>query len=103
MAKAIGLSHVTIGRIWQTFGLKPHRTETFKLSPDPLLIEKVATRSCLETQETMSGAAWPSLGWCELPPAPRAEGTSPTPGPSAIFPVVRSQSAPWRQHEVFVV
>lgn len=41
MAKTAGLSHVTIGRIWQTFGLKPHRTETFKLSPDPLLIEKV--------------------------------------------------------------
>ncbi len=41
MAKAAGLSHVTIGRIWRTFGLKPHRTETFKLSPDPLLIDKV--------------------------------------------------------------
>jgi transposase len=41
MAKTAGLSHVTIGRIWQAFGLKPHRTETFKLSPDPLLIEKV--------------------------------------------------------------
>jgi len=41
MAKTAGLSHVTIGRIWQSFGLKPHRTETFKLSPDPLLIEKV--------------------------------------------------------------
>jgi transposase len=41
MAKAAGLSHVTVGRIWRAFGLKPHRTETFKLSPDPLLIEKV--------------------------------------------------------------
>ena len=41
MAKTAGLSHVTIGRIWQSFGLKPHRTETYKLSPDPLLIEKV--------------------------------------------------------------
>ena len=41
MAKTAGLSHVTIGRIWQTFGLKPHRTDTFKLSPDPLLIDKV--------------------------------------------------------------
>jgi transposase len=41
MAKTAGLSHVTIGRIWRAFGLKPHRTETFKLSPDPLLIEKV--------------------------------------------------------------
>jgi transposase len=41
MAKAAGLSHVTIGRIWRAFGLQPHRTETFKLSPDPLLIDKV--------------------------------------------------------------
>ena len=41
MAKATGLSRSTIARIWQAFGLKPHRSETFKLSPDPLLIEKV--------------------------------------------------------------
>ena len=32
---------MTISRIWRAFGLQPHRTETFKLSPDPLLIEKV--------------------------------------------------------------
>jgi transposase len=41
MAKATGLSRMTISRIWHAFGLQPHRTETFKLSPDPLLIEKV--------------------------------------------------------------
>ena len=41
MAKATGLSHATISRIWHAFGLQPHRTETFKLSPDPLLIPKV--------------------------------------------------------------
>lgn len=41
MAKATGLSHMTINRIWRAFGLQPHRTETFKLSPDPLLIDKV--------------------------------------------------------------
>jgi transposase len=41
MAKATGLSRTTIGRIWRAFGLQPHRSETFKLSPDPLLIEKV--------------------------------------------------------------
>lgn len=41
MAKAIGLSHMTIQRIWRAFGLQPHRSETFKLSPDPLLVEKV--------------------------------------------------------------
>ncbi len=41
MAKASGLSRTTVGRIWQAFGLQPHRSETFKLSTDPLLIEKV--------------------------------------------------------------
>ena len=32
---------MTVQRIWQAFGLQPHRSETFKLSPDPLLIDKV--------------------------------------------------------------
>jgi transposase len=41
LAKATGLSRMTISRIWRAFGLQPHRSETFKLSPDPLLIEKV--------------------------------------------------------------
>jgi transposase len=41
MAKATGLSQPTIGRIWRAFGLKPHRSQTFKLSPDPLLVDKV--------------------------------------------------------------
>lgn len=35
------MSRMAISRIWRAFGLQPHRTETFKLSPDPLLIEKV--------------------------------------------------------------
>lgn len=41
MAKASGLSHSSIGRIWRAFGLKPHRAESFQLSKDPLLVEKV--------------------------------------------------------------
>ena len=41
MAKATGLSNATISRIWRAFGLQPHRTETFKLSPDPWLVDKV--------------------------------------------------------------
>jgi len=41
MAKRVGLSQPTVGRIWRAFGLQPHRSETFKLSPDPLLVEKV--------------------------------------------------------------
>jgi transposase len=41
MAERSGLSDSTIGRIWKAFNLKPHRAETFKLSNDPLLVEKV--------------------------------------------------------------
>jgi transposase len=41
MAKATGLSQSAITRIWHAFGLQPHRTETFKLSTDPLFVEKV--------------------------------------------------------------
>lgn len=41
MAKTCGLSQSTVSRIWRAFGLQPHRTETFKLSQDPLFIEKV--------------------------------------------------------------
>src|ERR1700687_4959380 len=41
LAKATGLTLRPISRIWRAFGLQPHRTDTFKLSPDPLLIEKV--------------------------------------------------------------
>ena len=41
MAKAVGLSQTAIVRIWHAFGLQPHRSETFKLSTDPLFIDKV--------------------------------------------------------------
>jgi transposase len=41
MAQRSGLSESTIGRIWRKFELKPHRTETFKLSTDPLFVEKL--------------------------------------------------------------
>jgi transposase/transcriptional regulator with XRE-family HTH domain len=41
MAKRSGLSESTIGRIWKAFHLKPHLADTFKLSSDPLFIEKV--------------------------------------------------------------
>ncbi len=41
MAKKTGLSKSSVGRIWKAFRLKPHLTETFKLSKDPLFIEKV--------------------------------------------------------------
>jgi hypothetical protein len=41
MASESGLSKSTVGRIWRTFGLKPHRVDTFELSNDPQFIDKV--------------------------------------------------------------
>lgn len=41
MAKATGMSQPTVSRIWKAFGLKPWLEDTFKLSSDPLFIDKV--------------------------------------------------------------
>lgn len=41
MAKAAGMTQSAVSRIWRAFALQPHRTETFKLSKDPLFIDKV--------------------------------------------------------------
>ena len=41
MAAASGISKTSVHRIWHAFVLQPHRTETFKLSTDPLFVEKV--------------------------------------------------------------
>ena len=41
MASATGMSQTAVSKIWRAFGLKPHRIDEFKLSPDPLFIDKV--------------------------------------------------------------
>jgi len=41
MAKETGLSQTAVSRIWRAFGLKPHQQETWKLSKDPLFVDKV--------------------------------------------------------------
>ena len=41
MAKATGMSQSAVARIWKAFALQPQRVETFKLSKDPLFIDKV--------------------------------------------------------------
>jgi transposase len=42
LAKQVGVSASTIGRVWAEGRLKPHRVETFKYSRDPELVAKVA-------------------------------------------------------------
>jgi transposase len=41
MAAASGMSQTAVSKIWRAFGLKPHLVDDFKLSPDPLFIDKV--------------------------------------------------------------
>ncbi|NGZ97955.1 MAG: hypothetical protein CV089_17840 [Nitrospira sp. WS110] len=41
VARLIGVSRNTVHHIWRTFGLQPYRTERFKVSADPLFVEKV--------------------------------------------------------------
>lgn len=41
LAKRIGVSQSTVSRVWRAFNLQPHRVETFRLSNDPLFVEKV--------------------------------------------------------------
>jgi transposase len=41
MAREVGLTQTAVSRIWRAFGLQPHRTESWKLSKDPLFIDKV--------------------------------------------------------------
>ena len=57
MARRTGLSKSTIGRIWKKFDLKPHLQDSFKLSTDPLFVEKVVDSwGCITTR--------PSARWC---------------------------------------
>jgi transposase len=41
LAKRVGISPTSVHRIWRAFGLQPWRVEDFKISPDPLLIDKI--------------------------------------------------------------
>jgi len=41
MARHSGLTQTAVSRIWRAFGLQPHRQDTFKLSSDPMFVDKV--------------------------------------------------------------
>jgi transposase len=47
------VSQMAVTRIWRAFGLQPHRQETFKLSSDPLFVEKVRSAEFLQFLRTI--------------------------------------------------
>ena len=67
MARAVGLSQSSILRIWRAFGLKPHRTEDFKISPDPQFVEKGLIDAPMVVKSMMGRfggcAASSGIGW----------------------------------------
>ncbi len=66
MAKEIGHAPSTVHRIWQAFGLQPHRVETFKLSSDPLFS---APSSCVSTRNPRSRRLTERNHCCRCGPA----------------------------------
>lgn len=74
MAAATGLLHTTIRRIWGAFGLQPHRSETFKLSTDPLFVDKVQDIVAF-TWRRRTGPS--SCAWTRNPRSRRWIGSSP--------------------------
>jgi transposase len=72
LARATGLSQTAVCRIWRAFALKPHRTETFKLSTDPLFVEKV--RDIVGLYLCRPTAPW-CCAWT------RSRGSRPSSGP----------------------
>ena len=95
MASETGLSHTTIRRIWNAFGLQPHRAGTFKLSTDPLFVDKVivglhlpppnrAIVLCVDEKAAHSSAI--RAGWCS--------GATQLPERTPIFFVTAATAAP---------
>jgi transposase len=75
MAARSGLSRSSIGRIWRDFNLKPHRSDTFKLSTDPLFVDKVVDVVGLyHNPRAPRGADDSSGGESPSPPAPSQRG-----------------------------
>ena len=70
MAGSSGLSHTSVQRIWRAFGLQPHRSEHFKLSTDPQLIEKV--RDIVGLYLNPPTAPWCSASMRRPDPGPRS-------------------------------
>jgi transposase len=60
LARHVGLSPSSVQRIWRSFGLQPWRTETFKISPDPLLLDKIRDVAglYLAPRRTQPCSAW---------------------------------------------
>jgi hypothetical protein len=81
MAQETGMTQTAVSRIWRAFGLQPHRQDTFKLSSDPMFVEKVrdivdpplkAMVLCVDEKSPDSGAGPHAADPAAGPRHPRA-------------------------------
>ncbi len=63
MARHSGISTSSVGRIWRAFGLQPHRLETFKLSSDPLFVDKACPGPIGCATSSGSTSTRPTMPW----------------------------------------
>ena len=78
MARASGLSVTTVHRIWQAFSLRLHQSKTFKLSTDPLFIEKGARhRRPLSQPADSCAGAFPHRSITRQVETPSTAGSGP--------------------------
>jgi transposase len=108
MAKEVGLTQTAVTRIWRAFGLQPHRQDAWKLSKDPLFIDKVrdvvglylnpperAVVLCVDEKSQIQALDRTAPILPMLPGCPSARRTTTSePGPQASTP--RSISPPAR-------
>src|SRR5512144_550595 len=102
MAEVAGVSQSTVSRVWRAFGLQPHRVEHWKLSKDPLFVEKVrdivglylnpperALVLCVDEQSQIQALdrSAPTLPMLPGTPA-RAPHDYPRHGTSSLFPAL---------------
>ena len=73
LADNLGVSHMTVHRVWRDNRLQPHRSESFKFSTDPLLAEKVVLSESLHTsrfRKHVPGASTGLARFIAIPAAP---------------------------------
>jgi hypothetical protein len=85
LARTVG----SVGRIWRAFGLEPHRSETFKLSTEPLFVEKVRDIVGLYLDPPVH-----ALVLC-VDETPQIQATA---GAAPVLPMRPGQPA-WRTHD----
>src|SRR4051794_25885818 len=94
MAAEVGLSQSAVSRIWRAFGLQPHRQEIWKLSKDPLFIDKV--RDVVDCTSIRPSAPW-CCAWMRSPRSRPGRHRSCRCSPGPLSAPRTTTSAPARQ------